>query len=165
MACTVSTNVNKPYCNSPFAFLNDSHPLDLFYTKVTNGERLFKVSEFLTAHQVASFFSRMAAKIKQQTTPGEALSDSDVLAIEDEKNFSRAKESVMTALHVQHPISYDQYDVCCVVKDKSLSKLKLGVLKLLCENLNISMPADQRRKAPYILLLEDLVKTCSCSSG
>ena len=70
----------------------------------------------------------------------------------------------MTALHVQHPISYDQYDVCCMVKDKGLSKLKLGVLKLLCENLNISMPAAQRRKAPYISLLEDLVKTCSCSS-
>ena len=108
----------------------------------------------------------MATKIKQQTTPGEALSDSDVLAIEDEENFSRARESVMTALHVQHPISYDRYDVCCMVKDKSLSKLKLGVLvKLLCGNLNISMPADQRRKAPYMSLLEDLVKTCSCSSG
>ena len=80
-------------------------------------------------------------------------------------NFSRAKQSVMTALHVQYSISYDQYDVCGMVKDKSLSKLKLGVLKLLCENLNISMPVDQRRKAPYISLLEDLVKTCSCSSG
>ena len=107
----------------------------------------------------------MTAKIKQQTTPGEPLSDSDVLAIGDEVNFSRAKESVITALHVQHPISYDQHDVCCMVKDKSLKKLKLGVLKLLCESLNISMPADQRRKAPYISLLEDLVKTCSCSSG
>ena len=41
----------------------------------SNGERLFKVSEFLTAHQVASFFSRVAAKIKQHTTPGEALSE------------------------------------------------------------------------------------------
>lgn len=108
----------------------------------SNGKRLFKVSKFLTAHQVALFFSQMAAKIKQQTTPGQALSDSDVLAIEDEENFSRAKESVMTALHVQHPISYDQYDVCCMVKDKSLVNSKLGVLKLLCENLNISMPAD-----------------------
>ena len=54
----------------------------------------------------------------------------------------------MTALHVQHPISYDQYDICCMVKDESLGKLKLGVLKLLCENLYISMPADERRKAP-----------------
>ena len=41
----------------------------------SNGERLFKVSEFVTAHQVASFFSRVAAKIKQHTTPGEALSE------------------------------------------------------------------------------------------
>ena len=64
----------------------------------------------------------MMTKIKQQTTPGEPLSDSDVLAIEDEENFSRAKESVITALHVQHPISYDQHDVCCMVKEKSLKK-------------------------------------------
>ena len=30
-----------------------------------DGKRLFKVPEFLTALQVASFFSRMAAKVKQ----------------------------------------------------------------------------------------------------
>ena len=39
MASTVNTNVNKPYCNSPFAFLNDNYPLDLFYPKVTRGTR------------------------------------------------------------------------------------------------------------------------------
>ena len=36
--------------------------------KGPNGERMFTVSEFLTAQQVASFFSRMAAKVRQQTT-------------------------------------------------------------------------------------------------
>ena len=40
---------------------------EMLRARGSNGERLFKVSEFLTAHQVASFFSRMAAKIKQQT--------------------------------------------------------------------------------------------------
>ena len=53
----------------------------------SNGERLFTVSEFLTAQQVASFSSRMAAKIKQQTTAEETLSDQDILAMEDEQNF------------------------------------------------------------------------------
>ena len=36
----------------------------------SNGEWLFRVSEFLTAQQVASFFSQMAAKIKQQSLKG-----------------------------------------------------------------------------------------------
>lgn len=129
----------------------------------SNGERLFGISEFLSAQQVASFFSRMAAKVKQQTIPGETISEPDVISMEDEINLSTTKEAVMTALHVQHPISYDQYDICSMVKDNTLGQLKLGVLKLLCENLSLPKPPDQRKKASYVSLLEDLVKSCSCS--
>ena len=70
----------------------------------------------------------------------------------------------MDALHVQHPISYDQYDICTFVKEKKLAKLKLGVLKVTGENLTIPVPPYLRRKAPYISLLEDLVKNCFCST-
>ena len=70
----------------------------------------------------------------------------------------------MDALHVQHPVSYDQYDICSLVKEKKLAKLKLGALKVMCENLSIPVPPDRRRKAPYISLLEDLGKNCSCST-
>ena len=63
------------------------------------------------------------------------------------QGFSSAKEAVMTALNVKHPVSYDQYNICSMVKDNTLRKLKLDVLKLLCENLSISMPPDQRKKA------------------
>lgn len=129
----------------------------------SNGEHLFRVSEFLTAQQVASFFSGMAAKIRQQTSPGDTSGDPDIIGMEDEQNFSSAKEAVMTALDVKHPVSYDQYNICSMVKDNTLRKLKLDVLKLLCENLSISMPPNQRKKAPYISLLEDIVKNCSCS--
>ena len=73
------------------------------------------------------------------------------------------KTSVMAALYLQHPISHDQYDICSMVKDKTLGNLKLCVLKLMCENL--SLPHDQREKAPYISILEDLVKTCTCSTN
>lgn len=69
----------------------------------------------------------------------------------------------MTALNVKHLVSYNQYNICSMVKDNTLRKLKLDVFKLLCENLSISMPPDQRKKAPYISLLEDIVKNCSCS--
>ena len=133
-------------------------------TRGSSGERLFRVSEFLTTQQVASFFSRMAAKTKQQTIPGATTSDPDISAMEDEENFSKAKEAVMDALHVQHPVSYDQYDICTLVKEKKLAKLKLGVLKVMCENLSIPVPPDRRRKAPYISVLENLVKNCSCST-
>ena len=70
------------------------------------------------------------------------------------------------ALHVQHPITWDQYDICAMVKAKSLQKLKLDLLKLLCEKMSINLPKgiDRRRKAPYICLLEDFVKYCPCST-
>ena len=49
MASTMNKNINKPYCNSPFAFLNDNYPLDLFYTKVTRGTySLFRTEFFST---------------------------------------------------------------------------------------------------------------------
>ena len=66
---------------------------------------------------------------------------------------------------MDNPVSYDQYDICSMVKDNTLGKLKLGVLKNLYENLRIPMPHDQRRKAPNISLLEELAKSCSCSTA
>ena len=58
-----------------------------------DGERLFEISDFLTTQQVASFFSRTAAKLKQQTAPGEY----DIIAMEEESNISNTKETVRVA--------------------------------------------------------------------
>ena len=124
---------------------------DMRSARASNSERLFRVSEFLTAQQVASFFSRMAAKVRLQTIPDDISGDPDIIAMEDEQNFSSSKEAVMTALNFKHPVSYDHYNICSMVKDNTLQKLKLDVLKLLCENLSISMPPGQRKKAPTSL--------------
>ena len=49
--------------------------------------------------------------------------------MEDEQNFCSAKEFVMAVLYLQHPISYDQYDICSMVKDKcSFCKTDLETL-------------------------------------
>ena len=135
--------------------------------KGLNGERLFSVSEFLTTQQVASFFSRMAAKVKQQTAPwAQAVTEQDLLAMEEEFNLSNAKESVFEQLNVTHPIHYQQYNICSMVKNSTLKNLKLAILKLLCECFNLALPSgvDQRKKTSYIALLEDLVRCCSCSA-
>ena len=56
--------------------------------KGLNGERLFSVSEFLTTQQVASFFSRMAEKVKQQTAPNaQAVAEQNLVAMEEELNL------------------------------------------------------------------------------
>ena len=79
--------------------------------RAIDGERLFLVEEFLSPQQISSFFSRMAAKVRQQP-----VTDQDVLAVEEQQvNFCLARDSVQSSLRICHPIvvgtSVDQYDI------------------------------------------------------
>lgn len=123
-----------------------------------DGKRMFVISEFLTAQQIKSFFSRQAAK--------KSASDSDILAAQEETNFNNAQQAILSSFHIRHPIVFDQYDVCAMVKNDSLNKLKLTVLKTLCNNFDLHLkdPKDSRKKAPYIALLKEMVATCQCST-
>lgn len=136
--------------------------------KGLNGERLLGVPEFLTTQQVASFFSRMAAKVKQQTAPcAQAVTEQDLIAMEEEFYLSNVKESIFEQLNVTHPIHYQQYNICSMVENNTLKNLKLTILKLLCESFNLALPpgvVQRKRKKTYIALLEDLVRCCSCSA-
>ena len=71
----------------------------------TDGERLFCASEFLTPQQVSSYFSRLAAKRRQQQA--QEVTPQDVLAAEEQINFSLARAEVISNLQVRHPIVVD----------------------------------------------------------
>ena len=73
----------------------------------------------------------MAAKIRQQTIPEDISSDPDIIAMEDEQNFSSAKEAVMTTLNVKHPVSYDQYNICSA-RDPWSKTTPCGNSNLVC---------------------------------
>ena len=128
----------------------------------TDGERLFCASEFLTPQQVSSYFSRLAAKRRQQQA--QEVTSQDVLAAEEQINFSLARAEVISNLQVRHPIVVDQYDICALVDSKAeLRKKKLGMLQHLCQSLELDVPVPAvRRKAPYVSLLEELVDSCPC---
>ena len=122
-----------------------------------DGVRLFKVSEFLTPQQISSYFSRRAAKIRQQLP-----NDADIRASEEEDNFARARETAM-AITLQHPITFDQYNICAMAKDGSLERLKLSMLQRICQKLELEMPPRPiRRKKIYMDLLEKAVTNCIC---
>ena len=127
----------------------------------TDGERLFCGSEFLTPQQVSSYFSRLAAKLRQQQVE---VTPEDVLAAEEQSNFSLARADVISTLHIRHPIVVDQYEICSLVNDKAeFRKTKLGMLQHLCQSLELDVPVPAvRRKAPYMALLEELVESCPC---
>ena len=79
-----------------------------------NGEKLFAVTEILSAQQISSFFSRLAAKGCQQEVQ---VTEQDVLAVEEQVKFSTAWD---TFPHITHPIVVDQYDLCALVKSKEI---------------------------------------------
>ena len=122
-----------------------------------DGVRLFRVSEFLTPQQISAYFSRRAAKIRQQPP-----NDADIRESEEEDNFARARETVM-AISLQHPITFVQYDICDMAKDGSLERLKLSMLQSICQKLELEVPSKPiRRKKVYLDLIEKVVANCTC---
>lgn len=125
----------------------------------SDGKRLFTVNEFLSPQQISSYFSRLAAKHKR----GEAVDDNDVMAYEEEGNLDDARTTVEHMVQLQHPICYDQFDICTMVANGSIEKLKLPLLQIICKGLELAVPAkDVRKKVVYLTLLTDATSRCSC---
>ena len=104
-----------------------------------NGERLFKSTEFLTSQQISSYFSRLSATTRQQTLTHEA----DLTAIEDEINFSTARDQVMATVTLQYPIIFGLYNICAMAEEDTLKNLKVSLLQVICPGLNLDIPINQ----------------------
>ena len=96
---------------------------------------------------MSSYFSRLAAKLRQQQVE---VTPPDVLAAEEQSNFSLARADVISRLHIRHPIVVDQYEICSLVNNKAeFRKTKLGMLQYLCQRLELDVPVPAvRRRLP-----------------
>ena len=73
---------------------------------------------------------------------------------------------VLESLNIQHPITYDTYNLCELYAKKSLKNLKVNVLQDICSSLDIdTSDVKARRKQPYIDLIASLVSMCTCQSN
>ena len=91
------------------------------------------------------------------------MEEDDLAAVTEEENFVTARESVLTAIQLVHPIICDQQNVCEMVKAGSLVKQKVGQLQFFCTELGLDVLSPPvRRKAPYVTLLQELVQKCGC---
>ena len=89
--------------------------------------------------------------------------DNDIYAAEEESNFDKAREAILTEINLEHPIIFYQYNICALVSDNSLRNLKLGLLQMLCKTFELeSFVTDQRKKASYINVLTDVFKGYLC---
>ena len=125
----------------------------------SDGKCLFKPIEFLTEQQITSFFGRLAAKVRQQLV----ATDEDICAAEEEVNFHIAREEILADINLEHPIVFDQYNICALVRDNSSTKFKLGLLQILCEKFNLKTSiTDRRKKSSYVGALIGFVNGCLC---
>lgn len=94
-----------------------------------NNQRRFSRSEWLTANQIKSFFSRLAsARKKKQNclTPFEEMEDHDNDAMDDQV------EDILDQLGLQHPIMYDVHNLCDIYSKGNLNLFNITVLKDIC---------------------------------
>ncbi len=132
--------------------------------KNKDGTHMFNKDEYLTAQQIAGFFSRYAKK-KKLGCP----SDGDEYEInytsEEIAMFDLMKE-VMDVVSVQHPIIFQNYNICEMSSKSKLTSFSIQMLQEICDSLELDTSGITiRRKKPYVLLLEELVTTCSCSAS
>ena len=85
--------------------------------KDAHGSRLFTRGDFLTANQVAGFFSRLASKKALAEDPdatesvtGEA--EEDIGAATVEADFQEMMTAVVDDLLPKHPLIYDSHNLC-----------------------------------------------------
>lgn len=140
---------------------------DMRYARGDNGQRRFKVHEFLTAQQIQGYFSRTAAKLRHATAPQQSEGDTDdrdFQAAHEEEAYSSVRASIIEECQLVHPIVYDTHNICHLYATNRLSKLSVAQLRLICSHFNMDMEGQpSRRKAPYISYISDLVGSCSCT--
>ena len=131
---------------------------DMRFAKKIDDSRLFSGDEFLNAQQIQSYFSRMSAKLRHAT-----ISEQDTAAAQDADSFDQTRQQVIETVQLNHPIMYENLDLCKMFKTDTLKKVNITLLKSICEYYDIEVENfNQKRKAQFLSTLGDLVQTCQC---
>ena len=113
-----------------------------------------------------TFFSRTAAKKSIQvpsTTNIDDEDDDDLLSAMAEKELEQMRRNILNEISIQHPITYESYNICEMAAASKLSKLSIAMLQDICKYYELDYSGiKQKRKKPYIDLLNELVGSCTC---
>lgn len=134
-----------------------------------DGKRLFAVDDFLTAQQITSYFSRMAAK-KKNVTEAEVDTEErenlirDVTAEITERLVAEEKEQPVSEVQSRSCcFSYGRVNLCCKSRDELRAKLTLSNLKSVCLKYGIQGVSGNRKKEPYVNALFSFIEARPCS--
>ena len=76
-------------------------------------------------------------------------------------------KKVMSEISIQHahPILYNDYSICELVKNSKLSNFSIKVLNDICTSFGLdNSQFNVRRKKPYVDILTSLVTDCQCQA-
>ena len=107
----------------------------------------------------------MAAKksIQDPLTSHDDDDDDDLVSAMAEKEFDQVRQEIMDEIAIQHPIIYGSYKICQMTLMSKLSNFSIAMLQDICKQFEINTSSiKQRRKKPYIDLLQELVRSCTC---
>ena len=126
--------------------------------KDATGDRLFSSDEFLTATQIAGFFSCLASKKTLKNDDQEGVE----VAAHEACLESTVKEAA-SEIAPEHPIVYDAYNLCKMVPQKKLNEFSITVSKDICTSFGIDTAGIAvRHKKPYIDKIQLLCQECAC---
>ena len=132
-----------------------------------NGSLLFLSEEYLTSQQITGFFPRTAAKksiqVPSATNLNDEDDDDDLLSAVTEKELEQMLRNILNEISIKHPITYESYHICEMATASKLSKLSIAMLQDICKYYELDYSGiKQKRKKPYIDLLNELVGSCTC---
>ena len=130
----------------------------------SDGSLLFVSDEYLTSQQITSFFLCMAAKKSiQDPLTSDDDDDDDLVSAMAEKEFDQVRKEIMNEIAIQHPIIYGSYNICQMTLTSKLSNFSIAMVQDICKQFEINTSSiKQRRKKPYVDLLQELVRSCTC---
>ena len=99
---------------------------------------MFKVDEYLTSQQIASFFRRETAK-KKSTQDVETETQKDQQAVERETSLQDLQNDVTDSISICHPIMHGDYNLCNYASNKKLDKLSILLLQDICTSLQLDI--------------------------
>ena len=135
---------------------------DMRHSKHEDGSRRFTVDEFLAPQQIKSYFSRMAAKLRQGSH--DVADEWDSQAVAEQDAYSAARAHILEECQLVHPITYDTYNLCELCARNKLTKLSVPILRIICSHFEMEIDnLPLRLKKPYVQLIEELVRSCSCA--
>ena len=130
----------------------------------TNGSR-FTSDDFLTATQIAYFFSRLASKktLLDDDLGEQFLDDEDVEAAAVEDELEQMTTEAANELAAKQPLFYDNYNLCELSSKGKLGSFALPVLKNMCKYFGLDVDDIKiRRRKPYVDRLFAICESCTC---